>query len=592
MKRSFPFGKARLPSRLAVLFALSFAGLLFWSGPRATAQENVPEKPDEQSFEPDVSLVLSSIDRLMADLESAMSLTSAEEQKQTVKIKDYLDLTFKGMDYGRLLRLDFLAGEGPLRYRIAFPIDKLNDYFNQNLGPNGYQWRRTFGGLYVISGAFEGYMRIRNEYAIFAEEREDIPVLAPPPNEPKIQELLALTKDVAIKLSNVATPEAVKYRRKSFHNEEKGEDGEEKGLRKQLAKQIQKTKSESQNAFDARELAFEHQLDHLERLYVDVEKSLFLGRYDLEKKTLAFDFSLLPIPKTPTGKYVQSLNKEPLSFANIPKSAKSNMSLRVRMPMDEMHQRHFTETFELYRRIADEKVDESQRKSAEQKDATKKVIDLSYKLLLDNVKSGLADGFLEAHPNSDDTNTAIAGFKAADGNAPVEILKLLEKTREGQKVTMNLAEAGGVSIHSFLMSADEHPGYQKFFGRPEMYVGTSKDVIWLAAGPDAVEALKAAIGQVAKPNTGKASDPFLTISGHIAPWVKFHADNYPQSGTERFRKIRRLIVEAGEPGDNDFEIWFNRKDDEVQGKITGQPAWARFIGKFLADFAKNNIQDV
>lgn len=551
------------------IFLVCLAGLLAWSSRPSSSRAN--------DLEPQVRLMQAGAARLIEDMQAVMSLTN--EKEQTQKIKDYLDLSFIGMSFDRLMRLDVLFGDGPVRYRPAFPLEDEQTFWGKNLIPNGIQKKRRLQAtLTSTQGAFEGFLRIRDNYAIFAEKREDLPLNAPPPDK-EVVHLRKLTDNAAVELVNA--PEGVTYRRNSYHSEQ--------GLRKELSDQIIKAKSETQDAFDLRKLAVEHQLDDLERFYVEAAYSLVVAHFDRAKKTTSLSFDLQPIPDTTLAQSIQQLNQSPMSFANVPKSAKSNMSLRAKLPLDEMRQRHLTETLELLRKISHKEADKNQKKSVAQKDVTEEVIDLSFNLLLANVKGGMADGFFEAHSNPDGTNTAIAGFKAVDGNAPLEILNLLEKTRDDQDVEMDLAEVNGVKLHSFLISAEQHPSFRNFFGGYKVFVGTSADTIWLGTGPKALEEIQAAIREVAKPNIGKASDPFLTISGRAAPWLELHQKSYPESGSKAFQDYRRMMIEAGRPGDDQFDAWLNRQGDDVKGRWSAQPGWARFLGKYLADFSKKNL---
>lgn len=552
-----------------VLIAAGLAGV--WLGNVLPAYGN--------DLEPQIRMVQGGAAQLIKDMEAVMSLTSQEEQKQTPEIKEYLDLSFIGMSYDRLMRMDVIVGDGPIRYRPAFPLDDEKVFWEENLIPNGIQKKRRIrSGFCSTKGAFVGYMLVRADYAIFAEKIEDLPSDAPPPPQ-EVAHLAKLTDNAAMELVN--DPAGVEFRKESYNSED--------GVRAELMKQIVKTKSESQDAFELRTLSFTHQLDELERIYTDAAKSQLVANFDPAKKTTTMDFELVPIPDTTLAKSIETLNQEPLSFANIPKSAKSNMSLRVRAPLDEMRQENLAETIELLRSISHKQIEKSETKNAEQKQVSDQVVELSFDLLLANVKGGLADGFLEAHANPDGTNTLVMAFKAVDGNAPLAILKLLEKTRKGQKVTMDLAEENGVKIHSFLISEEQHPGFRNFFGGFEIYVGTSADTIWIAAGPEAVEEMKTAIREVAKPNTGKASDPFFTLSGRAAPWLELHQKSYPDSGSEAFKNYRRMMIEAGQPGDDLFDAWLNRDGENVIGKWSAEPGWTRFLGKYLADFAKKNL---
>jgi hypothetical protein len=531
-------------------------------------------------LEPQIRLMQGGATQLIKDMETVMSLTSEEEQKQTPEIKEYLDLSFLGMSYDRLMRMDVITGDGKIRYRPAFPLKDEKVFWEENLIPNGIQKKRRIrAGFCSTKGAFEGYMRVRADYAIFGEKTGDLPDDAPPPTE-EIAHLAKLTTNAAMELVN--DPTGVDFRKESYNNSEKG-------VRAALMNEIVKTKTETQDAFDLRKLSFSHQLDELERIYTDAAKSLLVAKFDPVKKTATMDFELIPIPKTTLASSIETLNQSPLSFANVPKSAKSNMSLRAKFPLDEMRQQNLTETIELLRTISHKEVEKSETKTTDQKDVSEEVVDLSFNLLLANVKGGMADGFLESHANPDGTNTAVMAFKAVDGNAPLAILKLLEKTRDGQKVMMDLAEEGGVKIHSFLISEEQHPGFRNFFGGYEVFVGTSADTIWLASGAQAVEEMKAAIREVAKPNAGKASDSFFTLSGRAAPWLALHEKSYPESGSDAFRNYRRLMIEAGEPGDDQFDAWLNRDGENVVGKFSAESGWTRFLGKYLADFAKKNL---
>lgn len=529
--------------------------------------------------EPQLRLVQSSANRLLKDLDPVMRLTSPKEQKKTKEIRDYMDLSFVGMQLDKLMRMDFIFGEGPIRYRPAVPLKNEQAFWNKNLIPNGIQKQaRLVRGLYRLNGAFKGFMRIRDDYAIFGEHLKDLPRVAPRP-EKAVDHLVDMTKPHSTKnaaMELVNTPKGVVARKKSYNDPKKG-------LRQELKKQIKKHDSETQAAFDLRMLSSEHALDYIERLYVEAEYGRLLGHFDPATATGRLELRLEPIADTDFAKHIQQFNEKPLSFANIPKSAKSNMSLRGRIPLDDMLKRHARETIALLRKTAHKDAEENDDKTINQKEATAEVIDLVFNLLLKNTQAGMADGFFESHPNADGTNTAVAAAIAVDGNAPLEILKKLEKTRDGQKVEMEIARVNGVAIHSFLVADDQIAAYDDFFGGSKMYVGTSEDTIWLGAGPRAVDEMKAAIQVAANPNKAKASDAFVTASGRVAPWLEFMKTSYPNSGSPEYRRYRDMMIEAGQPGDDKFNLWANRDGDDLVSEWDGEQGWTRFIGKYMAD---------
>ena len=262
------------------------------------------------------------------------------------------------------------------------------------------------------------------------------------------------------------------------------------------------------------------------------------------------------------------------------------------MPLDEMRQEHLTAMFDLLRKIAHKDVDQNTKKTEAQKDATEEVIDLVLQVFARQRQSGNGGRVCwKPIPMPTARTPRSAGSKPSTGIEPVQILKLLEKTRDGQKVQLDLAQEGAVKIHSFLISEAQFPGLKDFFGSYEVYIGTSPETVWFGAGPNAVEEMKAAIREVAKPNTGKASDPFFTISGRIAPWLELETKSRPDAGGELFKKYRRLMIEAGQPGDDRFDAWFNRQGNKLVGQWSAGPGWIRFLGKYLAVFSEENLQE-
>ena len=241
------------------------------------------------SLEPKVHMMQTGANRLLQDLDAVMSLTNAKEQQQNQEIKKYLDVFLVGVDKTRLVRMDWIFGEGPVRYRPAIPVNPQDEqiFWKQNLIPNGINKdRRLAKSLYSTKGVFKGYMRFRDKYAIFAEQIEDLPFNAPPP-EQAVAHLLKYTNNAAVELVNVA--QGVEQRHASFN----GGDG----LRKQLTKDLKKTKSETDDAFDLRKLAFGQQLDELERIYAEAMYSRLVANFDQNKKIGTLGFELTPIPK-------------------------------------------------------------------------------------------------------------------------------------------------------------------------------------------------------------------------------------------------------------------------------------------------------
>ena len=125
---------------------------------------------------------------------------------------------------------------------------------------------------------------------------------------------------------------------------------------------------------------------------------------------------------------------------------------------------------------ADEKL------SADEKQATKQVIDQTFAMIEAGFKAGLADGFIDVHAGPSGKNVLLAAAWTPDGTKVGDILALLPKAKAGENVKLNVADESGVKIHSVELSKDRHPHWNDFIGANTLYVGAAKEAVWLAAG--------------------------------------------------------------------------------------------------------------
>lgn len=521
--------------------------------------------------------------RFLEDLDAAMSLTNSSEQTQTKVIHDYIEEFLKGVSRDAPFRMDYLLSEEALKYRTLIPVKSTTTFMKKNLGPNGIQVnRRLARSLYKMKGAFVGYMRIENDYAQFAEDRGNVPPKMADPRK-AINALAEKDYDAAFELRNQHG--GIKERRQMFRGP--------KGLRQELLATVKKTKSETQNEFELRKLFFEHQLDEMERLIVETELGLVGFMIDAKEKNTSSDLSLTAIPETSLEKMIEELGQAPSEFANVAAPEQPILSLRLNHPFknDTMRQENALEFFALLKDIAHRQSNDRADQTPEQSAASKKAADLIHDLMADTVKAGLADLFLDLHKPSEasEVYTVIGGFRATDGLAAIEILKTLQQTREGREVKMNLEKVGETDIHSIAVSEVDQPAWKNLVGDNVMFVGTAKEKIWIAGGPDAQAGLKAAIEAADKPNTGKATDPVMTLTGRFSAWAEIQERRLGDKSDEQVRKIRKMMIAAGEPGDDNVEMKLERKGAGLVGSGSSGSGLLRFIGKVLADFSLDQL---
>lgn len=557
-------------------------------GSTRTMRADQPASPNPA---PAVTVAQNGAAELYKDLEYILKLTNANEQKQWPVLKDYLDLFLIGVDRDKPMRIDVLLGGKTVRYRPSFPIKSFRDFNQQNIQTLGIDVRVVRGTLYSCRDAFTGFMRYKHGYATFGEKEEDVPPDMPDPST-AVAPLLE-KHDLVLDAGNTQTDSAAQEaRRTSFRT-----------LRDDWLSAVKKKNEESEDDFLLRKLLFEQQLEEAERLYVEAE-TLRLGWVtDTDGGQGRLDLNLVPIKGTALEKTFQLLDSEPSRFTAIKRSENPILSMRVNYVLDEMRQQNLLELFDLLRNLEHHQIDAAQHRSDEEKAAARKAVDLTDELLASVVKAGRADGFLEAHATASGKHTLIGGFRAVDGNRVVEILKALQQSREGRQLAINAETAGDVQIHKLTVSPEVHPNFQWFFGSEALYVGSSPETVWLAAGENVLSELKAAIqttgsspadsaakesdkSKADKPAAGVSEAPVFDFFAQMGPWIELRQRRNPEGGNVTLRK---LALEAFQPGDDTWSLQLRRVDNAITGKLVAHPGILRLVGKMMADFSKENL---
>jgi hypothetical protein len=552
------------------------------------AQQQAPQQPAAQQpgvQQPRVSTVVESADELYRQLDYVMGLTTPEEQKELPQIKEHFDVFLIGVDRKLPGRMDLLIDQHPFRYQLAVPVQNLAAFRQNNLRPLGLDHRQIARTLYHFKNkVWNGYMRLLHNYAIFGELNADVPIQMPHPRQAiqgVLQQGYAASFDLEIQ---DPAPVNQQQRRANFNHAD--------GIRKVMLGALVQGKTETPNEFAVRKLTVEHQLDELERLYAEASQARVGWRLDTQQGRGRFELAVAPIPGTSLDNMIAALGQRPSRFTNIPRTKDTVLSARINHPLDQLRQDNFRETLQLLSKISKDEIAADTTRTAEQKDAAAQVVDLIYDLLDANLKAGLAEGFAEVQPRGNGRHTGVAAMQSVNGNAAIDILKQLAKTRANRQVQLNMDQQGDVSMHSVEVTEQEHPGYADFFGNNLLYVGTSKDAVWLAAGPEAVATLKTAIGQAAQPGqAGGAADLAIDAYAKLGPFVELMHKRVGMKGDPQRQKWRRLAIEAFQPGDDVLDLRIGRVDANLRGEMIALPGILRYIGKMFADFSKENLKD-
>lgn len=541
-----------------------------------------PSVSAQQKASPDAPEVLfahKGAKKVFADLEALLKLTNQKQQKQWKVLKTNLDVFVIGIDQNGPLRMDLIFPlAGPLRYRPSFPIanaKQFKNFRNNNLKPFGIKTLRIAPSLYKCKGqVFKGYMRYKFNFATFGEVKSDLP-LNFNPGAPLAG--LLMNYDLALRGTNPAAGAgAVAARRDWFQKQ-----------RKQLVAALKPAEGESKADFDLRKLLFEQQLDEAERFYAETGELTAGWSMDLTKMTGRGDMDLTAIPGTSLAKAVDLVGVNPSYFANVSRSKTPILSLRVNWPIDAVRQKNYLKLFAAVKQRELAKTNANSGLTAKQKAADARIAGLVENLLAANVNAAIFDTFIEVHP-AGKHNTVVGAFRAADGKAMLNILKQLPDAHFGGPVTMGVAKEGNVDIHRVKLNLSAGSTLKMLLGDNVVFVGTSKDAVWFASGPNALNELVAAVKETAGPNRGKADDPFLDVFVKVGPWLELRDKARGKQGKPELRKIAR---EAFKPGQDGVTVQLRRRKNKVIGEMKVETDVLRFVGAMISKFSEENLDE-
>ena len=527
-----------------------------------------PAAAQEQSA-PKVVTMTTDATELLNDIRYSMSLASPAEQAQWPNLLKYLDVFLIGLDRAKPARMDIIYGGEFRRYRTSLPVENLKKFRDENLDTLGITSQRKSSFTYKLSDAFEGWMRVfPNNFASIAKYQEDVPAEYTPLKG--IEHLLHRNYDAAVEGTNI--PDGMEDRRRMYQRD-----------RQEWMAKLQRDKNETDDDYALRRLLYEHQLDEAERIFVEGKHLLIGGTVNASKGEIRFDIEMTPLAETSLARNIDAIGKQPSQFAGVPKVKDPIISGRITMPLDEQRQENLLELTELLRTRYKNIVNDRKTSTAAQKDAARKAVDLFFDMVDTGTKGGLLDGFMEGHPSGSGKNTVVGGLETTDGNAFIDILKLLPDINKDHRVEFDVAEAEGVKIHRATWPVEYRKDLQGFFGEDSYYVGTAKESIWFGAGPGALDELKAAIADAGNPGDAKPG-PFIDVLMRLGPWTELL---HKRMGNTGRADMRERAIEAFRPGDDQFTLVLDKRDGHVAGEMIGNTGILRFVGKMFAEFTRN-----
>jgi hypothetical protein len=568
-------------NRIKIFFGCTIAVAALLSQSAVSKGSEEPAAADKA--QPTAFVMLPGSDELMGGAHYLLNLTNPTEQKQWPVLQSYFEVFLIGVDSKLPTRVGVVFGSKADRYVWSVPVAKFPKFRKDNVAsiitPHIKQvGENQFKLGNGRAGDFNGYMLYTAPYAHIGETQKDVTDV---PADPRsvLQPLLAKNFLAAVVFDNQQTDAASQAKRHELFQ----------ATRKQSLEALKKQKGETQADFDLRKKALEIELNEVEWFFSESQHTLLGVTLDQKQGTGRLDIEMTPIAGTPLAQSVDQLQTKASHFANIEKSADAILSARFNHPLSEIRKKTASAMAVLAKDRAAARIDGDEKLSADQKQASKQILDQSFGLLEAGFKAGLADGFLDVHKGASGKNVLLGAVWTPDGSKVPEILALLPKARAGENVKLKVAEESGVTIHSVELAKD-HLYWNDFIGATTLYVGAGKEAVWVAAGEGALDNLKAAIKKAAQPApAGADKAPWAELRVHVKPFVD-EANSQPakRKGDDKYRK---MLLSSFEGGDDQLSVRMTRQEHKIVGEVTLQKGLLRFAGKAASDFSRENLDE-
>ena len=558
--------------------------------------------------DPKISIVIASPDavkddlKLMLDLKPDLQLVkkikgrAPEIEKPWDKLKEYLDDVFLlGVDSSRLIRIDLVNSDDGVEYRSVFPIGDLDDFL-ENLELFGIEPKRRARNYYLLSNAYDGLMRVIDDFAVIGANRDLVPARGFDPIDDDLKKY-ALDKDekalfdvVFYMLNKEDTP---KKRREEYAS-----------VKEELMAAVKQKEDESKEDYELRRAISELQLDELARYFADPAEVVIGWKTDNEKKTGNLLIDLLPDKNSMLEEAVAELGKVPSRFEGLEISEEKILHGTINLPLDEQQRKNMIGTMELFRDSGLADIKKSEALEEGQKTAFTEIVKILSNSMIETLKAGRMDGYVSASPAADGKYTLQGGliFKNAGENV-TRALELVPAARPGREITMNVDKVGDVAIHSFSVSDENSAAYADLFGADSIHIGVGPDEVWYAIGADGIDVIKAAVTKANEVKIEKPSMEFVSLYLKLAPWIEWRArhakpeeeataeaSSESAEGEESKKpkvsrnELRDYAMKAFKTGDDVLTFSLKRDGDRVAGSGTLDTGLLRFAGHLIAKF--------
>jgi hypothetical protein len=564
--------------------------------------------PAAEADEPKITIGGASAQRLREDLKYLAELAPAPLNKKWKTLEDTL-LSFEtGVNPDVPLQLDFYFAAKGVKFGAALPVTKVT-------GRNGFIENLESFGFDVGKPNAQGLIEVKQAQATNRGKKKAA-AAGPPPKPFFMRELagakyVVLHSDAAAIPANLANPQtaldawikppvdvAVQLKNDAAGLKSRHDNFAE--MRKELEAAIQFKRSDSEADIELRKLALRQNLAEAERFLAESENLAATWVTDPAAKAAKGEMTLSALAGTSLEESIKLLCEKPSAFANVKFHPKPALQLRVNFPIDDLRSGHAKELYPKLLPVLNADIDARPALTASGKTASKKALGILFEMLTDAIPMKVLDGIIDVHATADGKHGVVCGIRAADGTKATAALEQFPNIRDGWKFKQAVAEHGGVTIHEMTVAPHRMEEFRAICGGdPIVLIGVSKDIVWGAAGQDAMTKLKTAIDQAAAPLPDKADPVFASVQMRFAPWVevldilrkretkpaneKKTAQEISQDKeAERQRtKLRKIAQDAFAPSDDLLTATLRRENDTVHGHLDASLGIQRFLGSVL-----------
>jgi len=569
---------------------------------------------------------LSSADGLISDLEYVVSKLAGQKEQWEKNVYPNIEVFLIGVSTDRPVRMDTVVdaqdGKRPV---FVIPVKKedLKDFRDDNLAPIGIDSERVPGDptLYELTGDVlepeTWWMRHAFEYAILSKSKTDT---AKDVADPAIAQkgLFDTDKNYDLVVQLLTTAKEQEGRLKAV-----------KRLRDESDAALKEPREgESKAAFELRKFLAAQQLDTFETVFAE-SSEMFIGWCTDSDAGKAFaDVRVKALEGSDLEKNGTDLGTTQSIFAAIPESKDPVLKGRANIALAESLQKKVLDFATLSEPTAHERIDKDEKKTPEQKAASKKIVSTVREVLKKNADLGVIDAFMEITQLESGKHALVAGMRAKEGAILKTIVEQLPIANDRWTSKLSIETVGDVEIHQ-LTSTKPTDVVKEFWGTGDIYVGAGSETIWLAKGQGSLEVLKAAIAQQKEKVEAKDPSKFVTLRLHAKPILYINESFWDEMNIDLSGFIEKLGLfgekkkdkpkptrpgqKAGEQKSSTrdqiknfkwaepalaamegkvdvIDIVVERKENSIEGTLDIQTEVLKAAGSVIAKFAKDNLQ--